>query len=95
LSRGLQRLNGLYAQQFNIRHGRTGHLFGGRFHAWLLDDEDYFEETCRYVVSNPVRAGLCRQPSDWPWSATRLGERPADGASLREPNGSENEQVFV
>jgi putative transposase len=42
LSRGLQRLNGLYAQQFNIRHGRTGHLFGGRFHAWLLDDEDYF-----------------------------------------------------
>jgi REP element-mobilizing transposase RayT len=50
LSAGLHRLNGLYAQQFNKRHARTGHLFGDRFHAWLLDDEDHFRETCRYVL---------------------------------------------
>jgi putative transposase len=72
LSAGLQRLNGVYAQRFNLRHKRTGHLFGDRFHAWLLDDEDHFRETCRYVLRNPVRAGLCRTASEWPWSARTL-----------------------
>jgi REP-associated tyrosine transposase len=75
LSAGLHRLNGLYAQQFNKLHDRTGHLFGGRFHAWLLDDEDHFRETCRYVLLNPVRAGLCGRPEDWPWSGRRLAEK--------------------
>lgn len=76
LSKGLQRLNGLYAQQFNSRHRRAGHLFGSRFHAWSLDDEDHFAATCRYVAENPVRAGLCRRPSDWPWSSSALLRRP-------------------
>ena len=31
LSSGMQYLSGRYAQRFNVRHGRTGHLFGGRF----------------------------------------------------------------
>jgi REP element-mobilizing transposase RayT len=70
LSRGLQRLNGVYAQLFNRRHSRTGHLFGGRFHAWVIDDDRHFAATCRYVLENPVRAGLCPHPGDWPWSAS-------------------------
>lgn len=75
LSAGLHRLHGLYAQRFNKRHERTGHLFGDRFHAWVLDDEDHFRETCRYVLLNPVRAGLCERASDWPWSGRRSGRR--------------------
>lgn len=75
LSRGLHGLNGLYAQLFNRRHGRSGHLFGGRFHAWVLDDEEHFRQACHYIAQNPVRAGLCRQPEDWPWSS----ERPREG----------------
>ncbi|HEU5163477.1 MAG TPA: transposase, partial [Thermoanaerobaculia bacterium] len=35
LSRGMQWLNGRYAQKFNKRHKRVGHLFQGRFHAEL------------------------------------------------------------
>src|SRR5437763_124370 len=31
LSRGMHHLNGVYAQRFNRRYGRTGHLFEGRF----------------------------------------------------------------
>jgi putative transposase len=68
LSHGLHRLNGVYAQVFNRRHSRTGHLFGDRFHAWVVDDDQHFAATCRYVLENPVRAGLCARPSDWPWS---------------------------
>lgn len=83
LSAGVHWLNGFYAQRFNARHDRTGHLFGGRFHAWLLDDEEHFRETCRYVALNPVRAGLCRKANEWPWSGVRS----------RKTAGSE--QVFV
>jgi putative transposase len=71
LSGGLHRLNGVYAQLFNRRHGRRGHLFGARFHAWVLDDEEHFRNTCAYVAENPVRAGLCREAEDWPWSSAR------------------------
>jgi putative transposase len=71
LSAGMQRLNGTYAQRFNQRHKRSGHLFQGRFHTALLDRESHLLETCRYVVLNPVRAGVCAEPVAWPWSSYR------------------------
>ena len=71
LSTGMQRLNGVYAQGFNQRHGRHGHLFGGRFGSRVIDDEDYLHDVCDYVLLNPVRAGLCERAADWPWSACR------------------------
>jgi len=33
-----------------------------------IDCERRFEASCRDVLENPVRAGLCNNPSDWPWS---------------------------
>ena len=39
LSRGMQYLNGCYAQRFNLRHGRHGHLWGARFASWVVDSE--------------------------------------------------------
>jgi putative transposase len=68
LSSGLQRLNGIYAQRFNRRHDRTGHLFGGRFGSRVIEEEDYLAGVCLYVVNNPVRAGLCESWDEWPWS---------------------------
>jgi len=71
LSYGLQLLNGAYAQWFNQRHGLTGHLFQGRFHSVLVESDWQLLELTRYVVLNPVRAGLCEKPGDWPWSSYR------------------------
>jgi REP element-mobilizing transposase RayT len=71
LSDGLHRLNGVYAQRFNRHHGRTGHLFGDRFAARVIDRETHLAAACEYVVQNPVRAGLCERAEDWPWSASR------------------------
>lgn len=68
LSRGMHRLNGSYAQYFNRRHRRNGHLFGDRFGARLVEDETYLDRLLLYVVANPVRAGHCETPTDWPWS---------------------------
>jgi putative transposase len=62
---------GKYAQRINRRHSRTGHLFESRFSCWIVRDEEHWRETCRYVLENPVRAGLCASALDWPWSGGR------------------------
>ena len=71
LSRGLQQLNGVFAQTFNRRHGFVGHLFQGRFHSVRVDTEPHLLELARYLPLNPVRARLCDEPADWPWSSYR------------------------
>jgi REP element-mobilizing transposase RayT len=73
MSQGMQWLNGAYAQIFNKRWGRTGHLFGGRFYSNPIEDDEELLETCRYVIWNPVRAGLCARPDQWPWTGSRYG----------------------
>jgi putative transposase len=80
LSKGMRQLNGVYTQASNRRHGRVGHLFQGRFKAIVVDSDAYLQELSRYVVLNPVRAGMVKNPADWPWSSYRasLGlEAPA------------------
>lgn len=71
LSQGMHRLNGTYSLRFNRRHERVGHLFQGRFHAVLVDKDAHLLELLRYVVLNPVRAGLVGLPQDWEWSNYR------------------------
>ena len=68
LSKGMHRINGIYAQGFNRRHGRKGHLFEQRFSARVIEAEEHFEAACRYILENPVRAGFCDRTDLWPWS---------------------------
>ncbi|TSC95364.1 MAG: hypothetical protein Athens101410_614 [Parcubacteria group bacterium Athens1014_10] len=69
LSRGMRQLNGVYTQSFNTRHNKVGHLFQGRYKAILVDKDSYLLSLCRYVVLNPLRAGLVKWPQDWRWSS--------------------------
>lgn len=69
LSKGMRHLNGVYTQASNRRHERVGHLFQGRYKAILVDADAYLLELARYVVLNPVRAGLVDVPASWPWSS--------------------------
>jgi putative transposase len=69
ISKGMERLNGAYARRFNWRHGRRNHLFGEPFHDELVLTDEHFLEGCRYVVLNPVRAQLCRDPGAYRWSS--------------------------
>jgi len=71
LSKGMRQLNGVYTQATNRRHGLVGHLFQGRFKAILVERDAYLLELARYVVLNPVRAGIVQQAGDWPWSSYR------------------------
>ncbi|MCB1984246.1 MAG: transposase [Burkholderiales bacterium] len=70
LSKGMRQLNGVYTQASNRRHGRSGHLFQGRYKAILVDKDRYLLELSRYVVLNPLRAkGMAKRLEDWPWSS--------------------------
>jgi putative transposase len=71
LSEGMQILNAGYAVRTDRRYGRSGHLVQNRFYSHEVESEDHLLELCRYVVLNPVRAGLCHSPADWPWSSYR------------------------
>ena len=71
LSKGMRQLNGVYTQASNRRHRRVGHLFQGRFKAILVDSDAYLLELARYIVLNPVRAGMVKKPADWTWSSYR------------------------
>ena len=79
LSKGMRQLNGVYTQASNRRYQRVGHVFQGRFKAILVDSDAYLLELSRYVVLNPVRAGMVKKPADWPWSSYRpsVGLEPA------------------
>src|SRR5882724_3151778 len=78
LSRAMRQLNGVYGQGFNRSHGRSGHVFEGRFQAQVVDKDAYLRAVCRYIVLNPVRAGLVAHPRQWAWSSYRAtaGEAP-------------------
>jgi hypothetical protein len=67
----MRRLNAAYAQGFNRRHGRVGHVLQGRYQAILVDRDSHLLELCRYVVLNPLRAGLVGRARDWRWSSYR------------------------
>lgn len=81
LSRGMKWLLGSYVCWFNRRHGRTGHLFGDRFHSDLIEKDSYLTEAVRYIVLNPVCAKMVACPEDYPWSSypATAGLEPAPG----------------
>lgn len=85
IAAGMHRLNLIHARAFNQKHGYEGHLFDARYWSGVLETQDRLFDASRYVVLNPVRAGLCQKPSDWRWSSYRqtVGlDPPADYLSL-------------
>ncbi len=81
ISRGMCELNTGYALTHNARHERINHLFGRRFWSEMIETDDRLLAACRYVVQNPVRAGLCTSCDDWKWSSYRA----TVGLAIAEP----------
>ncbi|MDX8397956.1 MAG: transposase [Mariprofundaceae bacterium] len=68
---GMRRLNGVYTQGFNRRHGHVGHVFQGRYKSILVEKDSYLLVLARYIALNPVRAGMIETPSSYRWSSYR------------------------
>jgi len=80
LGAGMGRMHGLYAQTFNRRYRREGHLFQGRFGSVAMKSDAQLMQTARYIALNPVEAGLCGRAEEWAWSshaAALSGRAPA------------------
>jgi putative transposase len=74
----MRRVHGRYAQYYNVRWGRTGHLWQNRFHGCMLGPAHLWRALA-YVDRNPVRAGRVREATQYRWSSARaqvLGSDP-------------------
>lgn len=69
LSRAMQSLGRRYVRWFNDKYARTGTLWEGRFRSAVIDADRYLLACCRYIESNPVRAGLVSSPEVYRWSS--------------------------
>jgi len=99
ISAVMRKLLTWYAQYYNRRHGRTGHLFENRYKSILCDEDHYLLELIRYIHLNPVRAGVIRTFREldfYPWSghSTIMGKTQQDwmdiGFVLRQFSRGEN-----
>ncbi len=80
LGSGMQRLHSRYAQAFNARRRRSGHVFQGRYGAVRMESDNQLRAAAACPARNPVAAGLCKRPERWPWSSYRAaiqGPAPA------------------
>jgi REP element-mobilizing transposase RayT len=71
LADGMCQLNGAYARGYNVRHRRSDHLFGRRYWCERVVKDRHLVAAARYIVRNPVRAGLCAAAWEWEWSSYR------------------------
>ena len=60
------------ARRANRLLGRTGPLWMRDYYDRYIRDSRHLYRVRRYIWFNPVTAGLCREPADWPWSSARL-----------------------
>jgi len=79
LARGIGEAHRRYTRYINFREGWRGYLFQGRFHSFPLEGS-YLMAAVRYVLRNPVRAGIAKKPWDYRWSSAKwfVGERADD-----------------
>lgn len=76
-ARLMRGLGARYVRYVNATYARTGTLWEGRYRSTIVDSDRYLLACIRYVERNPVRAGLVREPEEYPWSSYRfhaLGE---------------------
>ena len=63
------RQNMYYSRYFNKAHNRSGHLYGGRYKASMIQDERYAFAVLRYIHWNPAKAGITDTSEKYPWSS--------------------------
>jgi putative transposase len=68
----MHRLNSGHAHAIIDRHMRTGHVFERRYDSRFIESERQLRNTAHYIVHNPVAAGLCEEPQQWPWTGGPL-----------------------
>lgn len=72
LSKLMQGINLAYTIWFNRKKGKVGHLWQDRYKSALVERDNYLLECRRYIERNPLRAGLVKDPMEYPWSSYKI-----------------------
>jgi REP element-mobilizing transposase RayT len=72
LAGGMQHLSGRFTRLVNVRVGRDGPLFRGRYASVGIDDDGHLTQAVRYIHRNPIEAGLVSVAEAWPWSSAAV-----------------------
>ena len=80
LSKIMHYINGSYTTYFNVKRGKSGHLFQGRYKSLVIDADSYFKELTRYIHLNPIRAKMVEDPWNYKWSSYKayIGRKMED-----------------
>ena len=70
-ARFMKRIGIKYVYYFNHKYNRIGSLFQDRYKSECIDDEAYYLTVFRYILRNPVKAGITRNPFDYVWSSAK------------------------
>ena len=65
----MKRIGSRFVYWYNWKYQRTGHLFQDRYKSETVEDQSYFLTVLRYILQNPVKAGLVKQPGNYRWSS--------------------------
>ena len=84
-----------HVRRHHRAHGTSGHVWQGRYKSFPIQTDEHFLTVVRYVLQNPVRAGLAVRAGDWRWSSLSFPELvdpwsvppPRDASWLDEPVG--------
>ena len=69
LEQVMKRIGTRYVVWYNNKYSRTGHLFQDRYKSEPIQDDAYFLTALRYILNNPVKAGICEKPEEYPYSS--------------------------
>ena len=72
LSRIMHSIKSYTSQEANKMLGRSGRFWFEDYFDRYIRNAKHFENALSYIESNPVRAGLCTMPWEWPWSSALL-----------------------
>lgn len=68
LGKYMQKLSMKYGRYYNNKYNRVGYVFRGRYKAEAIMDEKHMYNCIRYIYNNPVVAGICSEPKEYPYS---------------------------
>ncbi|RMG59433.1 MAG: hypothetical protein D6713_05540 [Deltaproteobacteria bacterium] len=69
LPRFVQFLNSRVAMEYNKISKRSGHLWGDRYRSTIISSDEHYLTAVRYIYENPVRAGIVKNPDQFPNSS--------------------------
>lgn len=71
VSRMMQKLEGEFAEFYNLRKRRSGAFWNGRYGCTMIEDGRHLWNCMKYIDLNMVRAGVVQHPSGWDWCGYR------------------------